>query len=272
MKEGILSGRILAAWLLCSALLLSMWAAPTAAVEQRIGAVVERDYSGATALANGAADPRAIRYRDDVHALDTVETGDTGSTSLEFLDETRIDIGPGAEVRLDEFVYDPQSTVGGGEVSFAVGAFRYIGGRMTTEENMRLKTPTATMVIRGTELVIYVWPDGRTEVNVISGAVEVSACHGGGGGQLATAGMRIKVAPTCQTEVTQNRKIASSPAALRLPGITEDDGGEEKGRNDRDGGERSDRRGSNGGSGGDSGGGSTGGGRPSGGGPSGNGS
>lgn len=188
------------------------------AAEQRIGAVVEPDYSGATALANGATDARAIHYRDDVHALDTVETGSEGSTSLQFLDETRIDIGPAAEVRLDDFVYDPQSTVGAGEVSFAVGAFRYVGGRMTTEENMRLKTPTATMVIRGTELVIYVWPDGRTEVNVISGAVEVSACHGGGGGgQLATAGMRVVVTPACSSSMSPNRRIAAGEAALDLP-------------------------------------------------------
>lgn len=237
MKKGFSS---LAAAMLGGMLSLSSSAA--LAGEQRIGAVVQPDYSGATALPKGATDAHAIRYRDDVHALDTVETGSKGSTSLEFLDETRIDIGPAAEVRLDDFVYDPQSTVGGGEVSFAVGAFRYVGGRMTTEENMRLKTPTATMVIRGTELVIYVWPDGRTEVNVISGAVEVSACHSGGAGQLAKAGTRIIVTPACSATTAPNRKIASGEAALDLPDPIDPNNRTNKDKgNDRDAGSRGGR-------------------------------
>lgn len=252
MKQGMNS---VAATVLGGMLTFALASSAAMAAEQRIGAVVQPDYSGATALANGAADAHAIRYRDDVHALDTVETGAKGSTSLEFLDETRIDIGPAAEVRLDEFVYDPQSTVGGGEVSFAVGAFRYVGGRMTTEENMRLKTPTATMVIRGTELVIYVWPDGRTEVNVISGAVEVSACHGGGGGsQLAKAGTRVVVTPACSVSKAPSRKIASGEAALHLP----DPDAKERGKGQGKGGDR--EAGSQPGGGRPSGGGSSGGG------------
>ena len=87
MKQGMNS---VAATVLGGMLTFALASSAAMAAEQRIGAVVQPDYSGATALANGAADAHAIRYRDDVHALDTVETGAKGSTSLEFLDETRI--------------------------------------------------------------------------------------------------------------------------------------------------------------------------------------
>jgi hypothetical protein len=200
-------------------------AAAANAADREIGAVIQRDYRDAAALpANGAA-LRAIRFQDKVFALDTVVTGAAGTTSLQFLDETRIDVGPGAEVLLDSFIYDPASTAGAGEMSFAVGAFRYVGGRMTTEENVRLKTPTATMVIRGTELVIYVWPDGRTEVNVVSGAVEVSACGASGGGsQMAMTGMQVTVLPSCVTQVAPVRTLPPGFAALDLPNAAEDRG------------------------------------------------
>lgn len=196
---------------------LVLLASGTAMAEPRIGAVVQREYLGAVAAPNGSTASHAILYSDAVFALDTVQTGAHGRTALEFLDQTTVEVGAGAELRLDDFVYDPASTEGAGKISFAVGAFRYVGGKMTTEQNIRLYTPTATMVIRGTELVIYVWPDGRTEVNVISGAVEVSACGAGGTGKLAMTGMQVTVMPTCAVQVAAAPALPEGMAALELP-------------------------------------------------------
>ena len=170
-------------------------------------------------------------FSDSVFALDTVRTDAVGSTALKFLDETTVQIGANAEVRLDSFAYNPSTTVGEGQISFAKGAFRYIGGKMTTEENVRLHTPTATMVIRGTELVIYVWPNGRTEVNVVSGAVEVSGCAGKGS-SLAMTGMQVTVLPNCSTQVAAAPPLPEGYAALTLPdrgtdGAEGGDGGED---------------------------------------------
>jgi hypothetical protein len=200
---------------------LTLWASADAMAEPRIGAVVQRDYRGAVAEPNGSTASHAILYQDAVFALDTVKTGASATTALEFLDQTTVEVGAGAQLRLDDFVYDPATTEGGGKLSFAVGAFRYVGGKMTTEQNIRLYTPTATMVIRGTELVIYVWPDGRTEVNVISGAVEVLACKAGGPGKLAMTGMQVTVLPTCATHVAAAPALPIGMAALTLP--TRDD-------------------------------------------------
>lgn len=230
----------------------------TTAAAGEIGAVVQQEYRDATARPEMASAAHPIRFRDKVFQLDTIATGPSGATSLQLLDETRLDLGPSAEVRLDDFIYDPGSTVGGGDMSFAVGAFRYIGGRMSTEENVRLRTPTTTMVIRGTELVIFVWPDGRTEVNVISGAVEVAAC-GGGGGQLATTGMSVTVTPDCLAKTGPVRDLPAGFAALSLPDrMGEDEDSDESGRPGRDGkGSRGDGGGKGGRGGGNNGGSST---------------
>ena len=219
-------------------LVASLLAAHAIAAEPRIGAVVQQEYNGAVAEPNGCAAEHAILYRDDVFALDTVKTGATGSTALEFLDETKVQVGAGAQLRLDNFVYDASTTRGGGQISFAVGAFRYVGGKMTTEENIRLETPTATMVIRGTELVIYVWQDGTTEVNVVSGAVEVHGCAGDKS-SLAMTGMQVTISPDCTTHLAAAPTLPAGMDALTLPDRThakrgnDTENGGEDGNDDR---------------------------------------
>ncbi|MBL8708334.1 MAG: FecR domain-containing protein [Rhodospirillaceae bacterium] len=223
VRSGLVALRRTARAIHSSALLalLAPFVVHTALAADHVGAVIQPDYLGAVAVAVGSDSHHPIRYRDAVYALDTVITDDTATTAIEFLDRTRLDVGPGASLRLDNFVYDPASTEGSGEISFAVGAFRYIGGQMTTEENIRLVTPTATMVIRGTELVIFVWPDGRTEVNVVSGAVEVRACGSAGDTQLAMSGMRVTVLPDCVLTRSALRALPAGMAALSLPSATQ---------------------------------------------------
>jgi hypothetical protein len=63
---------------------------------------------------------------------------------------------------LDRFVYDPDTHQGDVAISFAKGAFRCITGEIKNKQNVTLRTPTASMVIRGTELVLLVLPDGTT--------------------------------------------------------------------------------------------------------------
>jgi hypothetical protein len=57
-------------------------------------------------------------------------------------------------------------------VTLAKGAFRFISGQMP-EKNMRIKTPTVVIGIRGTELKIDVYEDGSTELSTISGAANI---------------------------------------------------------------------------------------------------
>jgi len=184
-----------------------------------IGAVVQRTYRGATA--EGGEAVRPIYFRNDVYAQELVKTGVRGSTELEFLDNTHLVVGPNGEVRLDEFVYDPSSATGGGQISLKVGAFRYQSGELKNKENVKLVTPTATMTIRGTHLVIFVALDGATEVNVLEGAVDVLACNTPSA-VSAAAGQRVNVTSGCATSVAGLRPmprdyIPQSPDSTEPP-------------------------------------------------------
>jgi hypothetical protein len=127
-------------------------------------------------------------------------------TELELVDHTKVAVGENASVKLDRFVYDPDTLTISGMLNFGEGAFRYIGGDSKHKEALRLNTPVATIAIRGTELVIFVAPSGRTEINVIEGAISVSGCGGGDSADLG-AGERATIEPDCSVSVDAARKL-----------------------------------------------------------------
>ncbi len=225
--------------LLCGSLLAIAFGGATASADA-IGQVVLPDYKGATAIPDAATDPHPIKYQDQVQALDTVSTGESGATSLQFLDQSRFDVGPNATVKLDHFVFDPTSSTGGGEISMAVGAFRYVGGVMKNEEDIKLVTPTATMTIRGSEMVIYVGIDGTVEANIISGNATAFPC-GNAEPVSVPAGQRVIVNVACAAAVTAARPLPQGFAALDVPGDLGDfataAGGDEGGNDGADGGD-----------------------------------
>jgi hypothetical protein len=199
----------------CVAGLAAAASLPAQAAE--IGEVVQRTYLGATA--EGEQPTHEIYFTNAVHAQELVKTGAKGATELEFLDATRLVVGPNGTVKLDDFVYDPASATGGGQLSLQLGAFRYQSGELKNKENMKLVTPTATMTIRGTHLVIFVDGDGATEVNVLEGSVDVLACNTPST-ISANAGQRVNVTAGCAASVAEVRPLPRDYVPT-MPGSTD---------------------------------------------------
>jgi trimeric autotransporter adhesin len=78
-----------------------------------------------------------------------VNTGPIGRTQMLFLDGSALTVGPNSDVVLDEFVYDPGTGNGKLAVSATKGVLRLVGGKISKTEPVVLKTPTATIGIRG---------------------------------------------------------------------------------------------------------------------------
>jgi hypothetical protein len=158
-------------------LVVGALSAQPAAPEPQVGAVGQQEYLGTTGTrVSGAA--RDLVYNETVYADERVDTGRSqdSHTSLVFLDRTNLYIGARSSVVLDKFVYDPNSHQGDVAISFAKGAFRFVTGEIENKQNVTLRTPTASMVIRGTVLVLFVLADGTTEVDVESGGVDLRVC------------------------------------------------------------------------------------------------
>ena len=119
---------------------------------------------------------------------EVVGTGKHSNMRLTFIDETSMSLGEDAEIIIDEMVYDPDNTQNDKVIlRLGVGAFYFVSGHVS-KEKVQIITPTTTIGIRGTELVINVSPDGSTSVGVAKGRAYMNSRGDKGGHQEIEAG------------------------------------------------------------------------------------
>lgn len=177
-------------------LLALMMAGRDAVADARIGAVVQRDFTGAVGIRAGQPESERLFYDHDVFSEERVKTGPGADTRLRFLDDTELTVGGKSNVLLDRFVYDPDSGVGEVAIAFGTGIFRFITGRIRTKEAMILRVPTATIAIRGTHLILTVHGNGSAEIAVLEGAILVQPC-GNAPALEASAGSTVSIPRVC---------------------------------------------------------------------------
>jgi hypothetical protein len=145
---------------------LSLAGAPTRAEPIGAAVAVERDVTH--------ADGKAVAKLDEGDRLnqeELVTTQTASSAKLRFLDETQLIIGPTSRVKLDRFVYNPDKTAQTLGLEFVRGGFRFVTGKSDYKSYI-LKTPDATIGVRGTVVGIFV-EKGRTTVKLKEGGMTV---------------------------------------------------------------------------------------------------
>ena len=153
--------------------LLAMLAGAPSWAQQDIGetSVVKNRVTGTI-----GATVRRLDVADQVFQDEWIETARESATEIVFLDETTMTFGPEARVKLDTFVFDPDPSLGKVVVDVTQGLFRFATGTMH-DSVYEIRTPTATLAVRGTEIEIYVDPVTKdTTVILREGAVLVSSC------------------------------------------------------------------------------------------------
>jgi hypothetical protein len=121
---------------------------------------------------------RRLVLQDSVYQNEIVETGLESASELRFADRTRISVGPNSSIVLDEFVYDPDPGEGTFALKVTEGVFRFVSGSMASS-NYKIETPTVTVGVRGTVLVMVTRGDGAVAVMMESeDGVEVSNRNG----------------------------------------------------------------------------------------------
>jgi hypothetical protein len=150
--------------------------AAIAAQSPGIGVVFQTEFNGA--LGRLDKNERQLLYTKPVYLNEAVHTGKHSSTALLFLDKTRLQVGASSDVVLDHYVYDPNSNLGSVAVNFSSGIFRFVTGTMKNKEGYDLRTPSGTMAIRGTKLIIYVDEKGNTITYVEVGEGTAISCGG----------------------------------------------------------------------------------------------
>jgi hypothetical protein len=109
----------------------------------------------------------------DVLQNETVDTAASSAAKLIFQDNTQFEIGPMSQVTLDRFVYDPDPSRSQVVLSVAKGAARFVTGNLP-KSDYEIRTPAATIGIRGTIIEIEVATDGTTRIFVEEGTAFVT--------------------------------------------------------------------------------------------------
>ncbi len=127
-----------------------------------------------------------------VHQNETVQTSADGRTTLEFRDATNLYVGSNASVKLDRYVFNPDSSARNAVINMTKGSFRFVTGA-SNPGAFTLQTPHATIGIRGTIVEIDVGA-ARTRITLLQGLVNV--CPRGGGRracEVITPGQSLSV-------------------------------------------------------------------------------
>ena len=150
---------------LAAAMLLLCTAAPLAA--QEIGVV-----ASITPQMSGQPPGQGVRILGQGAGVVTEElivTGAQGRGQLLFRDQTTLTVASSSQVVLDRFVYDPNQGTGEIGLSITRGALRFIGGATSDRQEAEIVTPTGTIGIRGSSVLVLVEEDGSTIVIFVAG-------------------------------------------------------------------------------------------------------
>jgi len=111
----------------------------------------------------------------DVFSYDTIKTGQ-GQVGIKFIDDTRVDVTAHSKLIIDEFVYDPNTNTGKLSLKATLGTVRYASGQIAknSAQNVEIKTPTATIAVRGTDFAMTVNEIGGSTI------VLLPSCNGNG--------------------------------------------------------------------------------------------
>jgi hypothetical protein len=156
-------------WTLAVAAALCLAACPALAVTPEIGdtVAVKNDVTAET-----GNDTRKLVKGEKVFQSEILVTSSDATAEIQLLDKTKLAVGSSARIVLDKFIYDSNAAPGSISINLAKGAFRFITGK-SPKTAYEIKTPTASMGVRGTVFDVYVADNGETVVLLHEGGVDV---------------------------------------------------------------------------------------------------
>lgn len=104
-----------------------------------------------------------------VESMDTYVTTNCAS-KITFKDDTKVNVTENSRLLIDDFVFDPKKSDSGKlAMKVAMGTVRYASGQIAknNSQNVDIKTPTATIAVRGTDFNMTVDEAGQSLVILV---------------------------------------------------------------------------------------------------------
>ena len=124
-----------------------------------------------------------VKMRDLIQTL-------KGRADIKFVDDTKVSVTEYSKLLIDEFVYNPEKKTGKLSLKAALGTIRYSSGKIAknSRKNVKIKSPTASVSVRGTDFTMNVQEDGASSFillpstdeagNSYVGSIDVSTLGG----------------------------------------------------------------------------------------------
>lgn len=147
---------------------------PTMAAE-RVGNVGAANVS-AFGTPPGAA-RRALAVGLGVEKGERIDTSGAGNAQIIFNDSSTMTVGRNSSVTIDDFTY--RGGAGGSQsVQIAKGVMRFVGGGVSHQSGASVRTPTASIGVRGGSVLIRIGGDCGTLAVHQVGTVDISGPNG----------------------------------------------------------------------------------------------
>ncbi|GFE50007.1 hypothetical protein So717_17600 [Roseobacter cerasinus] len=134
-------------------------AAPIGQVEAAQGEATVQRTDGTEEL----LEPGSPIYQNDV-----IVTAEDASLSVTFTDGTIFSLSASSRMVIDALIYDPAGTDNSGTFSLIQGGFVFIAGQVAKTGGMEVNTPSSTMGIRGTTVVVQIGTVNGVDTTEIS--------------------------------------------------------------------------------------------------------
>ena len=153
----------------------------------------------------------------DIFSYDTVKTGN-GKVGIQFIDQTRVDVTEHSKLLIDEFIYDPNTKTGSLSLKATLGTVRYASGQIAknSAQNVKIKTPTATIAVRGTDFAMTIDEIGSSTIILLPSCDSDGMCYVGEISVETDAGFVIMNQAFQATTVTTPESKPLKPVILGL--------------------------------------------------------
>ncbi len=158
-------------------------ALPSVSLAEVVGKLTQVE--GRVELLKGGKQPAAAKVQDGVEPGDVLRTKSLSRAQITFLDNTTVTISPESRIAIEEYLFNP----GKGKRRAVLQLFQGLAHLVVTqffkvqEPDLLVKTPTAVMGVRGTDVGIRLNPNDTTFLD-FHGLVRVANIIPGVGGAV----------------------------------------------------------------------------------------
>ncbi|MFD0987163.1 FecR family protein [Methyloligella solikamskensis] len=93
---------------------------------------------------------KQIKIGKSIFYNERINTNGEGLVQVLLVDGSTFTVGPGSDLVIDKFVYDPSKNEGEIAASFSKGVVRFVGGKISkSPDSVTVKTPSGALAIRG---------------------------------------------------------------------------------------------------------------------------